>query len=151
MPEGLFRGPEKLRIIPAAQSQIVVALGQLPRLLTPKLQLFKGTVRSAGRREVFLAPPVDGTDGESQQARWAVGGPGLGHRQWASQVALVVKNPPVMAGDVRDLGLIPGSGRSPGGGNGNPLQYSCLENSMDRKAWWATVHGVTKSWTQLSD
>ena len=151
MPEGLFRGPEKLRIIPAAQSQIVVALGQLPRLLTPKLQLFKGTVRSAGRREVFLAPPVDGTDGESQQARWAVGGPGLGHRQWASQVALVVKNLPVMAGDVRDLGLIPGSGRSPGGGNGNPLQYSCLENSMDRKAWWATVHGVTKSWTQLSD
>ena len=151
MPEGLFRGPEKLRIIPAAQSPIVVALGQLPRLLTPKLQLFKGTVRSAGRREVFLAPPVDGTDGESQQARWAVGGPGLGHRQWASQVALVVKNLPVMAGDVRDMGLIPGSGRSPGGGNGNPLQYSCLENSMDRKAWWATVHGVTKSWTQLSD
>ena len=80
MPEGLFRGPEKLRIIPAAQSQIVVALGQLPRLLTPKLQLFKGTVRSAGRREVFLALPVDGTDGESQQARWAVGGPGLGPR-----------------------------------------------------------------------
>ena len=129
----------------------MVALGQLPWLLTPKLQLFKGTVRSAGRREVFLAPPVDGTDGESQQARWAVGGPGLGHRQWASQVALVVKNLPVMAGDVRDMGLIPGSGRSPGGGNGNPLQYSCLENSMDRKAWWATVHGVTKSWTQLSD
>ena len=151
MPEGLFRGPEKLRIIPAAQSPIVVALGQLPWLLIPKLQLFKGTVRSAGRREVFLAPPVDGTDGESQQARWAVGGPGLGHRQWASQVALVVKNLPVMAGDVRDMGLIPGSGRSPGGGNGNPLQYSCLENSMDRKAWWATVHGVTKSWTQLSD
>ena len=46
-------------------------------------------------------------------------------------------------------GLIPGSGRSPGGGNGNPLQYSCLENSTDREAWWATVHGVTKSWPQL--
>ena len=45
-----------------------------------------------------------------------------------------------------DLGLIPGSGRSPGGGNGNPLQYSCLENSMDRGAWQATVHGVVKSW-----
>ena len=43
--------------------------------------------------------------------------------------------------------LIPGSGRSPGKGNGNPLQYSCLENSMDREAWWATVHGITKSWT----
>jgi len=51
----------------------------------------------------------------------------------------------------RDLGLIPGSGRSPGGENSNPLQYSCLENSMDRGAWQATVHGVAKSWTQLND
>ena len=50
-----------------------------------------------------------------------------------------------------DLGSIPGSGRSPGEGNGNPLQYSCLENPMDRGAWWATVHGVTKSRTLLSD
>ena len=50
-----------------------------------------------------------------------------------------------------DLGSIPGSGRSPGEGNGNPLQYSCLENPMDRGAWWATVHGVTKSWTRLSN
>ena len=50
-----------------------------------------------------------------------------------------------------DLGLIPGSGRSPGGGHGNPLQYSCLENTMDRGASWATVHGITKSWTQLSN
>ena len=50
-----------------------------------------------------------------------------------------------------DPGLIPGSGRSPGEGNGNPLQYSCLENSLDRGAWWATVHGVAKSQTQLSD
>ena len=50
-----------------------------------------------------------------------------------------------------DLGLIPGSGRSPGEGNGDPLQYSCLENPMDGVAWWAPVHGVAKSWTQLSD
>ena len=50
-----------------------------------------------------------------------------------------------------DLGSIPGSGRAPGEGNGNPLQYSCLENSMDGGAWWATVHWVTKSWTQLSN
>ena len=50
-----------------------------------------------------------------------------------------------------DLGLIPGSGRSPGVGNGNPLQYSCLENPMDGEAWWATVHVVTKSWTWLRD
>ena len=48
-------------------------------------------------------------------------------------------------------GSIPGSGRSPGGGNGNPLQYSCLDISVDRGAWWATVHGVTESQTQLSD
>ena len=62
----------------------------------------------------------------------------------ASQVALVVKNPPANAGDARDKGSISGLGRSPGGGNGNPLQYSSLENSMDRGAWWAAVHGVTK-------
>ena len=55
------------------------------------------------------------------------------------------------AGDIRDLGSIPGSGRSPGERNGNPLQYSCLENPMDGGAWWAAVHGVTKSQTQLSD
>ena len=60
----------------------------------------------------------------------------------------VVKNPPANAGDA---GSIPGSGRSPGGGNGNPLQYSCLENSMDTGTWWATVHGVAKSQTRLSD
>ena len=58
----------------------------------------------------------------------------------------MVKNPPVNAGDEGDVGLIPGSERSPGVGNGNPLQYSYLENSIDRGAWQATVHGVTKSW-----
>ena len=60
----------------------------------------------------------------------------------------VVKNPPANVGHV---GLNPGSGRSPGVGNENLLQYSCLENSMDTGAQWATVHGITKSWTQLSD
>ena len=59
----------------------------------------------------------------------------------------VVKNPPASAGDIRDMGLIPGSGRSPGGEDGSPLQYSCLKNPMDRGAWWATVHGVAKSRT----
>ena len=66
-------------------------------------------------------------------------------------MALGVKNPPASAGDARDSGLIPASGRSAGGGNSNPPQYSCLENSMDRGAWRATVHGVTKSWTRLSN
>ena len=58
---------------------------------------------------------------------------------------LVVKNPPVNAGDVRDAGSMPELGRSPGGGHGNPLQYSCLENSMDRGAWQAAVDRVTES------
>ena len=66
---------------------------------------------------------------------------------WASQVVLVVKNLPASAGDVRDESSFPGLGRSPGGGHGNPFQYSCLENRMDRGAWWATVHRVAKSWT----
>ena len=61
----------------------------------------------------------------------------------------MVKNPPANAGDIRDAGLIPGLGRSPGGGNGNPFQDLCLENPMDRGAWQAMVHGVTKSQTQL--
>ena len=59
----------------------------------------------------------------------------------------MVKSSPASAGDVRDAGSIPGLGRSPGGGHGNPLQYSCLENPMDRGAWWATVHRVAKSRT----
>ena len=63
----------------------------------------------------------------------------------AFPVALVVKNLPAKAGDVRDAGSISGSGRSSGGGNGNPLQYPCLENPMDRGAWQAAVHRVSKS------
>ena len=69
----------------------------------------------------------------------------------ASQVALVIKNPLVNAGDQRDTGSIPGSGRSPGGGNGNPFQYFCLGNPMDRGAWGAIVRRVTKSQTWLID
>ena len=71
------------------------------------------------------------------------------HTHTASQVLLVVKNPPANAGDIRDVALIPGWGRSPGGRHGSPLQYSCLENPIDRGAWRATVRGVTKSQTQL--
>ena len=63
----------------------------------------------------------------------------------------VVKNLPDNAEDARDMGLIPGLGRPPREGNGNPLQYSCLENSVDRDAWQATVHGVAKSQTRLSN
>ena len=67
----------------------------------------------------------------------------------ASQVASEVKKPPANVGDLRDMGSNPGCGRSPGGGHGNPPQYSCLENAMDRGAWRGTVHGVAKSWTRL--
>jgi len=70
---------------------------------------------------------------------------------YGKQVGLVVKHPPANAGDTRDAGSIPGSGRSPGVGKGNLIQYSCLENSMDRGAWWATVHGAAKNGTRLSN
>ena len=74
---------------------------------------------------------------------------------WGFPVVQVVKKNKItcllMQGmEAGDMSLIPGSGRSPGGGRGNPLQYSCLENPMDREAWKTTVHGVTKSWTQLN-
>ena len=61
----------------------------------------------------------------------------------------MAKNLLAIAGDLKDMGSITGSGRSPGGGNSNPLQYSYLENLIDRGAWWATVHEVTKSWRVL--
>ena len=69
----------------------------------------------------------------------------------ASQVAVVLKNMPANVGDIRDAGSIPGLGRSPAGGDGNLFEYSCLENPKDRGVWRATVHGVTKSRTQLSN
>ena len=67
--------------------------------------------------------------------------------EWAFQVLLMVKNPPANSRGIRDTDSIPGSGRSPGGGHGNPLQYSCLENPMDRRAWCATVQRVKYDWS----
>ena len=61
----------------------------------------------------------------------------------------MVKSPPANAGDIRDMGSIPGSGRPLGEGHSNPLQYSCLKNPLDRGPWWAIVHGVTKNWSPL--
>ena len=66
---------------------------------------------------------------------------------WVPQVALVIKNMSTIVGDKRDVGSLPGLGRFPGEGNGNPVQYSYLENSMGRGVWWDTVHGVTKCQT----
>ena len=74
-----------------------------------------------------------------------------GAYKWGFPGGTEVKNLPANAGDSGDSGSIPESGRSPGVRNGNPLQYSCLENPMDRGAWWATVPGVAKSRTRLSD
>ena len=79
---------------------------------------------------------------------------GMASPGWIVSFTLGLPGSPVgkeSACSAGDLGSIPVSGRSPGEGNGNPLQYSCLENSMDGGAWWATVHGVAKSWTQLSN
>ena len=70
---------------------------------------------------------------------------------WGFPGGAVVKNLPASAGEETDVGSVPGQGRSPGGGNGNALQHSCLENSMDRGVWRAAVHGATKSRTRLSD
>ena len=75
----------------------------------------------------------------------------LGAMPWSPRQGDISSNGKKSACDAGDQSLIPGLGSSFGEGNGNPLQYSCLENSMDRGAWWATVHGVTKSWTRLSD
>uniref|UniRef100_A0AC11E9P4 Solute carrier family 66 member 2 n=1 Tax=Ovis aries TaxID=9940 RepID=A0AC11E9P4_SHEEP len=92
------------------------------------------------KRRVFSA--ADNKDGE---VRVPPGQSFLG----VSQVALVIKNIPANEGDLRDASLVPGLGRSPGEERGNPLQYSCLENPMDRGAWRAIVHRVAKSWTPL--
>ena len=91
-----------------------------------------------GRKQPFLMFKLE-------KRVWGVGP----NPTWASQVALLVKNLPANAGYARDVGSIPGSGRCPGGRHGYAFQYPCLENSMNREAWQAAVHGVTKSWTRL--
>ena len=89
------------------------------------------------------------------RSTWHVAGAWWLVHEWMNECfpgGTVVKNPPATAGDTRDLGSIPGSGRSPGEGNNNPLQYSCLENSMEGGAWQATVHRVTEwTWTWMNE
>ena len=92
-----------------------------------------------GRKQPFLMFKLE-------KMVWGVGP----NPPWASQVALLVKNLPANAGYARDVGSVPGSRRSPGGGHGYPLQYPCLENSMDRGAWQAAVHGVTHTHTHTT-
>ena len=104
----------------------------------------RGSWPRADRVQGLLRNPFPGPSGlqELLLATEEEGGP---------QVALVVENLPASAADSRDTGSIPGPGRSPGEGNSNPLQYSCLETSMNRGAWQATVQGVAKSRTPLSN
>ena len=121
------------------------ALGTLP---TKQLPLWVDRLQKGPFSELHTHRPGPGFDGYPlvvsrlilQGGRWF-------YRPFpaGSVVKILLAN----AGNVRDAGSITGSGRSPGGGHSNPLQYSCLENHMDRGAWWATVHSVTKSWTQL--
>ena len=85
----------------------------------------------------------------SQRVPWATELTELNQRARTSQVVLVVKNPPANAGDTGDMSSVPGLGRSPGGGHGSPLQYSCLENLTNREAWRATIHRAVKSWMWL--
>ena len=105
-----------------------------------------------------LCDPIDGSPPGSSvhgifQARvleWVAISFSILNCRWILYQLSHKKNPPSNAGDPRAVSSIPGSGRYPGAGNGNPLQYCCLENPMARGAWWATVHGVAKSWTRLS-
>ena len=98
-------------------------------------------VASLERRIIFLLDKVAGS--------CSITGPKVTYN-YTFNSALVVKNPPANAGDTRDTHSVPGLGRYPGGGNGNPLQYSCLEKFMAWGAWWAIVHGATESRTRLS-
>ena len=107
---------------------------------------WRGESLQASKCMTLALFPQD-SHGAKQQHAYILGSKGLR----ASQVSLVVKNPPANAGDTRDAGSILGLGRSPGGGHGNPLQCSCLENPMGRGPWWAIVHRATESWTWLSD
>ena len=104
---------------------------------SPSLSMSGCGISTAGIRGQDETRPISGKSA------------GLPSSGGASQVALGIKNPPANAGGTRDVGSVPGLGRSPGGGHGNPLRYSCLENPMDTGAWWATVHRAEKSRTQM--
>ena len=136
---------------------------QLPGAAAPPPGIPSDTYAEQSSPEQILPPGWNRVfSEEGGQTAWTVPGDGAGlwgnlrpqNRQrddalQASQVMLVVKISPASAGDVRHAGLIPRSGRSPGGGHGNPLQYSCLENPMDRGAWRTAVHRIAKSWAWL--
>ena len=100
------------------------------------MEIHQGLLNTTGNYTHYLVIAYKGKESE---------------KEWAFQASLAVKSLAANAGDARDMGSIPGWGRSPGGGRGNPLQYSRLENVLDRGAGGATVRGVTKSQTRLHD
>ena len=132
-----------LHVLPSSQEKVLLFLPKLVSLWTWKMAPTSQSPRL--KHCMAKASPSN-----LQQSKILTPAVLQHHGNLASQVAPVVKNLPANAGDKRDMVSIPRSGRSPGIGNGNPLQYSCLENFMDRGAyspWWPTVHGVTKSQT----
>ena len=131
------KGQQRMRWLDGITDSVDMGLGRLQQLVMDR-EAWHAAVHGVAKSQTRL-----------NELNWTE----LKSREWASQVALVVKNSPANAGDIRDTGLIPVSGRSPGGGHGNPLQYSCLENPMDRGAWQGTVLRVAKSqlnWSNLA-
>ena len=133
----------------AAQGQVLKCIGDP----VPQLQHVQPVPQPGQMHHLSVAESAEGTVNQicrGKEGKLYSENSILSPSSRASQVVLVVRNLPARAGDARNVGSILGLGRSPGEGNGNPLQYSCLKNHMDRGGWWATVHGVTKSLTRLS-
>ena len=134
--EGRRRGWWRMKWLDGITDSMDMSLSKLCELAMDR-EAWRAVVHGIAKSQKWLSNWIDWTESPNRS------------ETWASQVALVVKNLLANAGNIRDLGSIPGSGRSPGGGHGNPLQYSCLENLMDRGAWQATVHKVAQSQTLL--